>query len=227
MSSLNPAFLLRAPRLRSAIKAAVSTVNTPMAKARTRRALARAERPLKLEIGGLLPRDGWVITNVNAVTRNYMDATGRWPIETGAAAYIFSDNVIEHIPLDAGRAMLAEAHRVLQPGGVIRIVTPDIRRHVELYLAGANSVRGDVAKEYRDMGLVVEHSIDLIRIPIGSFGHHEGYVYDFDVLEHELTKAGFHSVVRCEMGESEHRELQGLDFRLAQEGAQIVVEATR
>jgi SAM-dependent methyltransferase len=224
---VNPAFLLKTPRLRAAIKASVAAVNTPLAKVRTRRALASAERPLKLEIGGLLPRQGWVITNVNAVTRNYMDATTRWPIEDSAAAYIFSDNVIEHIPLDAGRTMLSEAYRVLQPGGVIRLVTPDIRKHVELYLAGAASVEGDVAKEYRDMGLVVEHSIDLIRIPIGSFGHHEGYVYDFEILEHELKRAGFHSVVLCEMGESEHEALRGIDFRLAQEGAQIVVEATR
>jgi hypothetical protein len=227
VSSLNPAFLLRTPRIRAAIKATVAAVNTPMAKVRTRRAIAAAPRPMKLEIGGLLPRDGWVITNVNAVTRNYMDCTTRWPIEDSAAAYIFSDNVIEHIPLAAGRAMLNEAYRVLQPGGVIRLVTPDIKKHVELYLAGASSTQTDVAQEYRDMGLVVEHSIDLIRIPIGSFGHHEGYVYDFEVLEQELKRSGFHSVVQCEMGESEHEALRGIDFRLAQEGAQIVVEATR
>jgi len=224
---MNPAFLLKRPRTRAVIRATVRTVNTPVAKARTRRALAAAERPLKLEIGGLLPRDGWVITNVNAVTRNFLDATTRWPIEDESVSYVYSDNVIEHLPLAAGRAMLEQAYRAMQPGGVIRIVTPDIRKHVELYLAGPASVDGDVAKEYRDLGLVVEHSIDLIRIPIGSFGHHEGYVYDFDVLEAELKRAGFHSIVLCEMGESEHPDLQGLDFRLAEEGAQIVVEATR
>lgn len=227
MSSLNPTFLLRTPRIRAAIKGTVAAVNTPMAKVRTRRTLAQVERPFKLEIGGLLPRDGWVITNVNAVTRNYLDATARWPVEDCSASYIFSDNVIEHVPLAAGRAMLNEAYRVLQPGGVIRLVTPDIRKHVELYLAGPSSISSDVAQEYRDMGLVVEHSIDLIRVPIGSFGHHEGYVYDFWVLEQELKRSGFHSVVQCEMGESEHDALRGIDFRLAQEGAQIVVEATR
>jgi len=224
---MNPAFLLKRPRSRAVIRATVRAVNTPVAKARTRRALAAAERPLKLEIGGLLPREGWVITNVNAVTRNFLDATTRWPIEDESVSYVYSDNVIEHLPLAAGRAMLEQAYRAMQPGGVIRIVTPDIRKHVELYLAGPASVDGDVAKEYRDLGLVVEHSIDLIRIPIGSFGHHEGYVYDFDVLEAELKRAGFHSIVLCEMGESEHPDLQGLDFRLAEEGAQIVVEATR
>jgi predicted SAM-dependent methyltransferase len=168
-----------------------------------------------------------VITNVNATTRNYLDATSPWPVADGSVQYVFSDNVIEHIPLAAGRAMLQQAYNSMVPGGVIRLVTPDIRKHVEMYLAGASSVESDVAKEYRAMGLVVEHSIDLIRIPIGAFGHHEGYVYDYEVLEQELKRAGFHSVVQCEMGESEHEALRGLDIRLAQEGAQIVVEATR
>ncbi|MCW2783787.1 MAG: hypothetical protein JWP74_304 [Marmoricola sp.] len=227
MNAANPAFLMKFPRTRVAIRETIRNVNKPFAKARTRRALATSARPIKLEIGGLTPRDGWVITNVNATTRNYLDATSPWPIADGSVQYVFSDNVIEHIPLAAGRAMLQQAHNSMVPGGIIRIVTPDIRKHVELYLAGPASVDGDVAKEYRDMGLVVEHSIDLIRIPIGSFGHHEGYVYDFEVLESELKRAGFHSVVLCEMGVSEHAELDGLDIRLAQEGAQIVVEATR
>ncbi|MFL6022990.1 MAG: hypothetical protein ACJ72O_06585, partial [Marmoricola sp.] len=86
MSSLNPAFLLRTPRLRSAIKAGVSAVNTPLAKARTRRVIAAQARPLKLEIGGLLPRDGWVITNVNTTTRHYLDCTSRWPLEDGSVS---------------------------------------------------------------------------------------------------------------------------------------------
>jgi hypothetical protein len=123
--------------------------------------------------------------------------------------------------------MLEQAYRAMQRGDVIRIVTPDIKKHVELYLAGASSVEGELAGADRDLGLVVEHPIDLIRIPIGSFGHHEGYVHDFEVVEHELKRAGFHSVVRCEMGQSEHDELRDLDSRTAEAGAQIVVEATR
>lgn len=224
---VNPAFLLKTPRLRVAIRETVRALNKPIGKARTRRAFADSARPVKLEIGGLSPREGWIVTNVSATTRNYLDATVAWPVPEGSVEYVFSDNVIEHIPLAACRALLEQAYRSMQPGGVIRLVTPDIRTHVELYLAGAASVEGEVAQRYREMGLVVEHSIDLIRIPIGSFGHHEGYVYDFEVLEHELKRAGFHSVLRCEMGVSDHEALQGLDIRPAEAGAQIVVEATR
>lgn len=214
------------PLLRSVARAVVRTGNTPIAKVRARRAFAKAERPFKLEIGGVKPREGWVVTNVNAVTRNYLDATRRWPVEDGACSYVFSDNVVEHITLDMARAMFAESFRCLQPGGVIRIVTPDIRKHVEMYLAGTGT-EGHIADHYRGMGLVVEHPIDLVRIPIASFGHHVGYVWDFTTLEAELKRAGFHSVVEVGLGESAHAPLAGLDVRTSEGGAQIAVEAIR
>ncbi len=65
------------PRLRAVAKTAVLAVNTPVAKARAARAIAREPRPVKLEIGGLEERPGWLVTNVNATARNYLDATVR------------------------------------------------------------------------------------------------------------------------------------------------------
>jgi SAM-dependent methyltransferase len=215
------------PKVRAVVRPAVLAVNTPLARLRLRRALARAARPLKLEIGGLAPRPGWIVTNVSAVTRNYLDATTTWPIEDGAVSHVFSDNVIEHLTLDQNRALLREAHRCLQPGGVIRLVTPDIRGHLELYLSGAPALETAIAGHYREAGLVVEHPIDLLRIPIGSFEHHLGYAWDFETLEAELVAAGFHSVTRHELGESADPDLAGLDLRNAEGGAQLAVEARR
>jgi predicted SAM-dependent methyltransferase len=214
-------------RLYVTVRAIVRTANTPIAKSRLTRALASARRPLKIEIGGLEKRPGWIVTNVNAVTRNYLDATQRWPVEDEAASFVYSDNVIEHLPLDAGRAMLAETFRCLRPGGVIRLVTPDIRKHVDLYLAGSSSVNGAVGTAYRDLGLVVDHPVDLIRIPIGQFGHHEGYLYDFDTLRIELERAGFTDVVERDLSQSDHPDLRGLDTRTDEGGAQFAVEAVK
>ncbi|MEO6884808.1 MAG: hypothetical protein ABI232_00785, partial [Jatrophihabitantaceae bacterium] len=86
------------------VRAVALTANTPVAKVRLRRTLKRVARPIRLEIGGLTPRPGWVITNVNAVTKLYMDATTRWPLEDASVSCVYADNVVEHIPLDAGRA---------------------------------------------------------------------------------------------------------------------------
>lgn len=215
------------PRLRAVLRTSVRTVNTPLAKRRSSRAFADAPRPLRLEIGGLSPRPGWVVTNVNALARNYLDATRRWPLEDGAAELVYSDNVIEHVPLAAGRVMLAETYRCLRPGGVVRLITPDLRAHVEKYLADVVPAGDPEAKVYEEMGLTVEHPLDWVRIPIASFGHHEGYVYDFETLAAELERAGFRKVTRCALGASEHAELAGLDQRADEGGAQMAVEATR
>lgn len=203
------------------------TVNTPVAKVRARRTLADTPRPINLELGGLTPRDGWVVTNVNALARNYLDCTKPWPIEDGSCAFIYHDNVIEHITLEGARVMLREAQRCLAPGGVIRIVTPDLRAHIDLYLAGVRPTDTPAGRQYADMGLTVDHPIDMVRIPIASFGHHLGYLYDFETLASELTAAGFADVRRTELGESGHATLAGIDVRTDEGGAQMAVEATR
>jgi hypothetical protein len=210
-----------------AAKRAIGTVNTPVARIRGRRAMARAPRPVALEIGGRRARDGWLVTDVGATTRYYLDATSRWPFEDGAVSRVFADNMIEHITLELARRFLAEAHRCIRPGGVIRLVTPDIRRHVDVYLQGPAAVSGDVAEHYRALGVSVEHPVDLVRIPIGVFGHHVGQVYDFDALAAELERAGFRDPVSCEVGQSEHPELRGLERRTDGADWQLVVEATR
>jgi hypothetical protein len=219
-------FLKRWPKTRGLARRGVHAVNTPIARARLTRTLARLPRPLKLEIGGLASRPGWVVTNVNATTNLYLDATRPWPVETGAVEYVFADNVVEHIPLAGLRAMLEQAHRSMCAGGTIRLVTPDIRAHVDLYLAGSISLDSDVGRHYRRGGRVVEHPVDLIRIPIGEFGHHAGYVYDFDTLASELQKAGFRDCQRCAPGESGHPALVGLEARKQFEGLQLIIEAT-
>lgn len=208
-------------------RAVLGTGNRPLARRRARRVLAGAPRPFALELGGRRARPGWVVTDVGATTRLYLDATSRWPIEDGALVRIYADNVIEHVSLEGARRLLAEAHRCLVPGGVLRLVTPDVGRHVEVYLSGRAAVDGPIADHYRTLGLEVHHPVDLVRIPIGSFGHHTGQVYDRASLEAELRAAGFTDVVACTSGASDHPELRGLERRGDDGGWQLVLEATR
>jgi predicted SAM-dependent methyltransferase len=215
------------PRVRRVVRGAVWTTNRPVATARFRAAARRAPRPIALEVGGLKRREGWLIVNINAVTPYYMDGTKPWVFEDGALSHVYADNMIEHVPLSGGRVFLAEAYRCLRPGGVIRLVTPDVRTHVDMYLHGAGVVRSAYADEYRSLGVVIEHPIDLLRTPIGEFGHHAGYVYDFDTLNAELQRAGFSPARRCELNESDDPKLRGLEARATHGSLQMVVEAVR
>jgi len=216
------------PKVRGVVRGVVRTANRPVASARFRAAARKAKRPIALEVGGLKKRDGWLMVNINAVTPYYMDGTKPWIFEDGSLSHVYADNMIEHVPLSGGRVFFAEAYRCLQPGGVIRLVTPDVRTHVDMYLNGTDDVvRGPLADEYRSLGVVIEHPIDLLRTPIGEFGHHAGYVYDFETLDAELQRAGFKPAVRRELQESDDPMLRGLEERPTHGSLQMVVEAVR
>ena len=215
------------PRLKAVIRPAVLAANTPVARRRALKELAEAPRPLKLELGGNARRSGWVVTNVGPTARLFMDATERWPVGDGEVEAIYSDNVIEHIPLEPARTLFSEAYRCLQPGGVIRFVTPDLRAHVEKYLTGRPPKGDPEALVYEESGLTVDHPVDWVRIPIASFEHWLGYLYDFETLAAELRRAGFSTVERRELNESPVPALAGLDLRAAEGGAQMAVEAVR
>jgi predicted SAM-dependent methyltransferase len=54
------------------------------------------------------------------------DATKKWPFPTSSAGRVFLGQVLEHLPYPWGvRAALREAHRVLEVGGQLCVITPD------------------------------------------------------------------------------------------------------
>ncbi len=122
--------------------------------------------------------------------------------------------MIEHVPYEAGLRVISEAHRVLQPDGVLRITTPnlDVIRllpdsddpDVQDYIRRYNRMFGSPAQRADEASPV--HTINLL---MHEFGHI--YLYDEGTLREVLTRAGFRQVVRCEPGMSRHAELVGVD----------------
>ena len=50
------------------------------------------------------------------------------PFDDGQFDAVYHSHVLEHLDPAAGRALLAECLRVLKPGGVVRIVVPDLEQ---------------------------------------------------------------------------------------------------
>jgi SAM-dependent methyltransferase len=57
------------------------------------------------------------------------------PVPAGSADAVYHSHVIEHIDRDAVPGFLTEIHRVLKPGGVHRIVCPDLEQLALAYSA--------------------------------------------------------------------------------------------
>ena len=81
---------------------------------------------LRIHVGaGPVRLDGWLNTDIGESAEYHLDATKPWPLDAGSVAYIFSDNMIEHLTLDEARAFLREARAAMADGAWLRIVTPD------------------------------------------------------------------------------------------------------
>ena len=94
----------------------------------------------KLHIGcGSKLLQGWVNIDIDEKLNPdiVLDVTKGLPYPDNSVACIHSEDFIEHITLEDGKFFLGECLRVLKPGGVLRIVTPDLNSLVLAYSDGS------------------------------------------------------------------------------------------
>lgn len=149
----------------------------------------------------LCPRNGEI----------FLDATRRFPFESNTFAFIYTEHMIEHIPYDGAVSMMRECCRVLRPGGVIRIVTPNMAFLKSLlnvpltpeqaayirYSYEAHRIKGPAGSAQH----VVNHFVR-------AWGHQ--FIYDQDTLLALVANAGFAKVVPSPLLDSAHPALKGL-----------------
>lgn len=174
--------------------------------------LAEATEP-KLHIGcGANHLAGWLNTELCPHGREiFLDATRVFPFPAGAFAFVYSEHMIEHIPYAQARTMVRECFRVLQPGGVIRLVTPNLAFLATLLERDLTpfqnayidySVRQYAIDEGAGSGAhVVNHFMR-------AWGHQ--FIYDQRSLNRLVGEAGFVEIANCGLVESRHAPLRGI-----------------
>jgi SAM-dependent methyltransferase len=171
----------------------------------------------RLQLGtGSNPYQGWLNTDVADYRRRkqvvYLDARKPFPLPDEAFDTVFSEHMIEHLTHAEGRHCLQECHRVLRPGGRIRVATPSLRRVAELYGNDLTELQG------LDMGCLLGVFVEPADAPLPgyvvnnmlrNFGHQ--FVYDEQTLRHALESVGFVDVREWPVGESDDPALVGLE----------------
>ncbi len=81
------------------------------------------------------------------------DAGYRWPFEDASFDAVYSEHMFEHIlPMD-GATFLREVYRILKPGGVLRLTTPDLEKYMLGYVnRKSNRFLADHAARFPPMG---------------------------------------------------------------------------
>jgi len=183
-------------------------------------------------IGGRLPRrglhlgagghhvDGWI--NVDVLPDGVellADFVHALPLRSESIDFVHSEDLLEHLDVETGKALLRECHRVLKPGGVMRILTPDLRALVrEVYL---DRNRDHLA--WCDRTLSARGPCEALNMHLRMNGEHR-FVYDEEHLRAVLEATGFR-VRRVRWNQSPAPELRYLDLR--DFGLNLFLEAIR
>ena len=65
----------------------------------------------------------------------YLDLCKKLPFQENSIDAIFSSHVFEHLFMDEVNKLIVECFRVLKPGGVCRVVVPDLEKIISSYSA--------------------------------------------------------------------------------------------
>lgn len=172
----------------------------------SRNAKLRAQTDALVNVGcGPFTLPGFVNVDLFPYAPDVVPWDCRWnlPLADDSARGIRAEHFFEHLEArEEAPAFLADCLRVLAPGGVIRLVVPDVGRLLLAYAKGSNDLSG-----FRELGVSNPFPDDLpTRMDIVNHAFHQWHEhrwgYDAETLIHRLEKAGFVDAEQTEFGRS-------------------------
>ncbi len=155
-----------------------------------------------------------------------LDISEKLPFADGCVDWVYAEHLIEHVPLLVAIRWLTEVRRILTPGGLLRITTPDLGKYARSHATGD----GFFPKQRRRLRIMrvgppmPERPAFMFNQIFYLYGHR--WLYDLDELRYALSRAGFASPVRaCAYGEGTRADVAALDTVLRKHES-IYVEVT-
>jgi predicted SAM-dependent methyltransferase len=154
--------------------------------------------PERLHIGsGRARLEGWTNVDIQALPGVDVVADVTKGLEFINVEAIFAEHFLEHLALGDAVAFLLESHRVLAPGGWLRLSTPNLEwvwlTHYALDLAP--DAKGEAA----------------IRLNRAFHGWRHRFLWNREILTQALTACGFDSLRWCRYGESTREVFQNVE----------------
>jgi predicted SAM-dependent methyltransferase len=138
-----------------------------------------------------------------------------YPIEPESLEWAFSEHFIEHLPPGDGIAWLAEMRRLLVPGGLVRVVAPDLRKYMVGYSDPSDPFLVEHARalepHFPDPAPLQRPAFIVNKMFYG-WGHK--WMYDFEELRHAAVAAGFAPEAVVELAYREGRVSALAEFDL-------------
>lgn len=147
-----------------------------------------------------------------------LDITRKLPYPNGSVLHVYSSHLLEHLFRDQAAKLLRECHRVMVPGGIIRIIVPDLREAALKYLESLQHERAavpaaDVFIESLDLAEKTKGSdnflLRIYRFFVDKNSHK--WAYDEHSLKALLEAAGFEDIELRQCGKSLIDDVASLD----------------
>ncbi len=122
-----------------------------------------------------------------------LDITRPLPFADHSVDWVYAEHLIEHVPLGTAVHWLGEVRRILRPGGLLRLTTPDLARYIDGYLDGDERFFRRHRRRLRTMRVgppMPERRAFMLNQIFYHFGHR--WIYDEAELRHVLDRAGYH-----------------------------------
>jgi predicted SAM-dependent methyltransferase len=140
--------------------------------------------------------------------------------------WVYAEHLIEHVPPPVAIRWLTGVRRILTPGGLLRITTPDLGKYARGYVSDDRFF----AKHRRRLAAMrvgppmPERRAFMFNQIFYHYGHR--WLYDLAELHYVLGRAGFTGPVReCEYSAGSRPDVAALDTVLRQDET-IYVEIT-
>src|SRR5437016_2546203 len=146
----------------------------------------------------------------------WADACKRIPSPDQSLDMVYSSHVLEHLDLQEAERFLGKIHRVLRPGGIVRLAVPDLNRRVEKY------VRDGDADEFMESLNMRAHNLRSLsgKIPVLILVDRDHrWMYDGRFLVRALQKLRFVDVRQMSPGETMVSDPGPLNLRELEEEA--------
>jgi len=144
---------------------------------------------IKLHIGGTEPRAGWSILNIQAGPGvDYVgNCTDLSFLADASCAEVYASHVLEHLGYNGElQDCLKDIHRVLKPGGRLRVSVPDLKVLCYLFV----HPQSQPTHQWKLMQMIFGGRQDPYDV------HYVGLTFEF--LKKFLEDAGFQSVTKVE-----------------------------
>lgn len=135
----------------------------------------------------------------------YGDIVSGLPVADKSADGLYCSHILEHLDRNSIIPALANSYRVLKPGGVFRLVMPDLIWRARQLLTDHEAGKTEAADAFMETCYLGQRSPtrslnSKIRMMFGNADHR--WMYDAPLMKQLLTEAGFGAIRECEFGDS-------------------------